>query len=313
MSDGLAARAASGAVASSTGRVRVAVPADAAPDVRRYLRLSQMPHILCPGCGHGIVAGALLRAISRLGLDPDAIAVVAGIGCSSRLAGYLDFCTLHATHGRAPAFATGLKLARPDLHVIVITGDGDGLAIGGNHLIHAARRNIDLTCLLFNNEVYGMTGGQLAPTTREGGVATTAPYGNVEPPFDACRLLAAAGATFVARGLASQPLALEEMLARALAHRGFAFVEVLTDCPEFHGRYNRLGSGAAMLLGQIRATAAVEAHLAPLHSTVLHPGPPPMRPPVETGVLVQTTRPEFGERLRAAAARWAGAREDHGP
>lgn len=286
---------------------RPAARAPRPPDVRRYLRLPQMPHILCPGCGHGIVAGALLRAIHRLGLDQDKVAVVAGIGCSSRLAGYLDFCTLHATHGRAPAFATGLKLARPEMHVIVLTGDGDGLAIGGNHLIHAARRNIDLTCLLFNNEVYGMTGGQLAPTTREGGAATTAPYGNIEPPFDACRLLAAAGATFVARGLAYEPLVLEDLIARALQHRGFAFIEVLTDCPEFYGRYNRLGSGAAMLLGQGRATASVDGHLSPLAATVLHAGPAPVRPPVATGVLVQVARPEFGDRVRAVAAQHASS------
>ncbi|MDR7483287.1 MAG: 2-oxoacid:ferredoxin oxidoreductase subunit beta [Armatimonadota bacterium] len=268
-----------------------------------------MPHILCPGCGHGIAAGALLRAIHRLGLAQDRVAVVAGIGCSSRLAGYLDFCTLHATHGRAPAFATGLKLARPDLHVVVITGDGDGLAIGGNHLIHAARRNIDLTCLLFNNEIYGMTGGQLAPTTPEGSVATTAPAGNVEPPFDACRLLAAAGATFVARGTVWTPLVLEDLIARGLRHRGFAFIEILSDCPEFYGRYNRLGSGAAMLAGQARATAAVDAHLAPLASTLLQPGPAPVRPPVETGVLVDIDRPEFTARVRAATVDAAGPGE----
>ncbi len=272
-------------------------------DIRSYLRQELMPHILCPGCSHGIVAGALLRAIDRLGLSQDKVAVVAGIGCSSRLAGYMDFCTLHTTHGRAPAFATGLKLAQPDMHVVIITGDGDGLAIGGNHLIHSARRNIDLTCLLFNNEVYGMTGGQLAPTTPEGGVATTAPYGNIEPSFDACQLMAAAGATFVARSVAYEPTVLEDLIARGLRHRGFAFIEVMTDCPEFYGRYNRLGSPAAMLLGQKRAVMEIDMQLAPREPLILHEGPPPRHArPIETGVLVETQRPEFAQRTRELIA-----------
>lgn len=276
-------------------------------DPRQYLRQELMPHILCPGCSHGIVAGALLRAIGRLGLPQHMVAVVAGIGCSSRLAGYMDFCTLHTTHGRAPAFATGLKLARPDLHVVIITGDGDGLAIGGNHLIHAARRNIDLTCLLFNNEVYGMTGGQLAPTTIEGGVATTAPYGNIEPSFDSCRLLAAAGATFVARGLAYEPTVLEDVIAQGLQHRGFSFIEVITDCPEYYGRYNRLGSPAAMLLAQKRAVAGIDGQLAALQHVAPHDAPPP-RPvrPLETGILVCEERPEFTQRTRDLMAASGG-------
>jgi len=278
-------------------------------DIRRYLRPAQMPHVLCPGCSHGIVAGALLRAIDRLALPQDQVAVVAGIGCSSRLPGSMDFCTLHATHGRAPAFATGLKLAQPNLHVVVITGDGDGLAIGGNHLIHAARRNIDLTCLLFNNAVYGMTGGQAAPTTPRGGIATTAPFGNLEPPFDACRLLAAAGATFVARGIAYEPAVLEDLIARGLRHRGFAFIEAVTDCPEYFGRYNGLGSPTAMLYAQKRAQAGIDAGLAAGHAGLLHedPGPRVVRP-VETGVLVEIERPEFAERMRALADATQGRR-----
>lgn len=268
-----------------------------AADARRYLRPETMPHILCPGCGHGIVLGALLRAIAALDLDPDRVAVVAGIGCSSRLAGYVDFCTLHATHGRAPAFATGLKLARPDLTVIVITGDGDGLAIGGNHLIHAARRNIGLCCLLFNNAIYGMTGGQVAPTTPQGSRATTAPWGNPEPPFDACRLMTAAGASFVARGLAYEPLTLERLCAEGLAHQGFAFIEVLSDCPEFFGRYNRLGRGPEMLLGQKRRTDAVGPLLA--RKAVLGVPQADAGPALPTGVLHREVRPEFAHLMRA--------------
>ncbi len=272
-------------------------------DIRRYLRRDQMPHVLCPGCSHGIVAGAFLRAVARLGLPQDRIAVVAGIGCNSRLPGSMDFCTLHVTHGRAPAFATGLKLARPDLHVVLFTGDGDGLAIGGNHLIHAARRNIALTCLLFNNEVYGMTGGQLAPTTPGGGIATTAPFGNIEPSFDACRLLAAAGATFVARGIAYEPAVLEDLIGRGLRHRGFAFIEVISDCPEYYGRYNQLGSATAMLFGQKRAAAQIDARLAAGRAVTLHAESlPHSAPPVDTGILVEIERPEFVERTRALMA-----------
>ncbi len=216
-------------------------------DYEQYFRQEMMPHIWCKGCGNGIILKTLLRAIHRLDLSKDQIAVVSGIGCSSRLTGYVDCNTLHTTHGRPLAFATGLKLARPELTVIVITGDGDGLAIGGNHLIHAARRNIDLTCLLFNNQIYGMTGGQAAPTTPEDLFSTTTPYGNVEPRFDSCRLVQGAGGTFVARGSAFRAIPLEKLIAEAIRHKGFSFVEILTTCPEIHGRRNKLGTPAGML------------------------------------------------------------------
>ena len=216
-------------------------------DVRTYLREWAMPHVLCPGCAHGIVLRSFLEAVDQLQLNQDKIAMVAGIGCSSRLIGYVDFCTLHGTHGRAPAFATGLKLARPDLDVVVITGDGDGLAIGGNHLIHAARRNIDITVLMLNNSIYGMTGGQVAPTTPEGAVASTTPMGNTEPNFDACKLLIGAGASFVARVFAANPIEMTKVMADGLTHPGFSFIEVVSDCPEYFGRYNKIGGGADML------------------------------------------------------------------
>ncbi|HSR25614.1 MAG TPA: thiamine pyrophosphate-dependent enzyme [Candidatus Eisenbacteria bacterium] len=228
----------------------------------RHLRRAVMPHILCPGCAHGIALRALFEAVDRLGLDPDRVALVAGIGCSSRLAGYADFCTLHSTHGRAPAVATGLKLARPELTVLVITGDGDGLAIGGNHLIHAARRDVDLTCLLFNNAIYGMTGGQVAPTTPVGGIASTAPRGSTEPPFNACRLVEAAGASFVARTTLYEPPQVAAIVAEAIDHHGFSFVELLADCPVYYGRYNDLGEGPAMLAAMRGRDAAVSEILA---------------------------------------------------
>jgi 2-oxoglutarate/2-oxoacid ferredoxin oxidoreductase subunit beta len=272
-------------------------------DYRQYLRPEMMPHILCAGCGHGIVLKAILRAIHGLGLPRDQVAFVSGIGCSSRLVGYVDFATLHTTHGRPLTFATGLKLVRPELTVIVITGDGDGLAIGGNHLIHAARRNVDLTCLLLNNAIYGMTGGQGAPTTPVGARSTIAWDGNVEPAFDACRLAAAAGATFVARGMTATPLGLDGLIAKAVAHRGFSFVEVLSDCPAFFGRYNALGRGPEMLEAQRRQVGAVDAVLAGKRFVGGRATPPARAgSPVEAGVLHQEQRPELTERMLALRA-----------
>ena len=168
--------------------------------IEQHLRTEYLPHIWCPGCGHGILMRDIVQAIDNLKLDPDKVCIVSGIGCSSRAASYLDYNTIHTTHGRAIAFATGIKLARPELEVIVITGDGDAAAIGGNHLIHAARRNIGLTVIVFNNGIYGMTGGQCSPTTPQGDFGTTAPYGNIERPFDITALAMGAGASYVARG-----------------------------------------------------------------------------------------------------------------
>ncbi len=250
-----------------------------------FLRTARFPHIWCPGCGDGIVMKALLRAIEHSGLDRDRVAIVSGIGCSGRLTVYVDFDTLQTTHGRALAFATGLKLARPELTVIVITGDGDGLAIGGNHLIHVARRNVDLTCVLFNNQTYGMTGGQVAPTTGLGRLTTTSPDGNREPAFDACALVTVAGASFVARGATFHATGLEALLKDALAHPGFAFVEVLTDCPEMFGRHNRLGAGAEMLLRQKEGTIP--------EAKARRMSPEDLEGKVPIGVLHRSERPEF--------------------
>jgi 2-oxoglutarate/2-oxoacid ferredoxin oxidoreductase subunit beta len=267
-------------------------------EYRQYLRPEMMPHILCPGCGHGIVLKAILRAVHGLGLPRDRVVFVSGIGCSSRLVGYVDFATLHTTHGRPLTFATGLKLARPDLHVIVITGDGDGLAIGGNHLIHAARRNVDLTCLLLNNAIYGMTGGQGAPTTPEGARSAIAPDGTIEPAFDACRLAIGAGATFVARGMTGAPLGLDGLIAKAIEHRGFSLVEILSDCPEYFGRYNGLGRGPEMIEAQRRSVDLVDEALGAKRFV---PGlaTPSVRETsgFRKGVLHEEERPELTERL----------------
>lgn len=213
----------------------------------KYFREQRLPHIWCPGCGHGTVTGALVRAIARLNLDRSNVVVVSGIGCSSRAPGYLDFDTLHTTHGRALAFATGVKLSRPNLKVIVMTGDGDCTAIGGNHFIHAARRNIDITTIVMNNNIYGMTSGQFSPMTPKGMIGTTAPYGNAERSFDLANLAIAAGATYVARATAYHATLLEDLIEKALLCKGFSVVEAVTQCPTYLGRRNKLGTAVDML------------------------------------------------------------------
>lgn len=213
-----------------------------------YLRQSKkFPNIWCSGCGIGIVMGALIRTVDRMELDKNDVAVISGIGCTGRMPVYLDFNTMHTTHGRALAFATGLKIAQPNLNVFVITGDGDALAIGGNHFIHAARRNIDITAIIVDNSTYGMTGGQYSPTTPLDSLATTAPYGNVEPPFQVCELAIAAGASFVARTTVYHAIEMDRMFEQAISKKGFSLVEVVSYCHTTYGRINRLGSAVDMM------------------------------------------------------------------
>jgi len=207
---------------------------------KSYLRETRLPSIWCPGCGNGIIVKALLRAIATLGFKNDEVVVVGGIGCSGRTPFLLDFNTMHTTHGRALAFATGIKLMRPDWHVITIMGDGDAAAIGGNHFIHACRRNIDITAIIFNNAIYGQTGGQLAPTTPQGKRSATSLEGNIEPPFDMVQLALGAGASFVARTTVFDFQELVHLFQKALLHKGFSVVEVLTTCPTYFGRLNDL-------------------------------------------------------------------------
>jgi 2-oxoglutarate ferredoxin oxidoreductase subunit beta len=216
--------------------------------LQKLRKNKKFPTIWCSGCGIGVVMGALIRAIDRLGLKNDEVALVSGIGCTARMPVYMDFNTLHTTHGRALAFATGLKIARPDMKVIVIMGDGDALAIGGNHFIHAARRNIGLTAIVVNNAIYGMTGGQYSPTTPLDGRATTAPYGNVEYPLPVCELAAAAGATYVARSTVYHALELDKYIEEAIQNDGFGLVEAVSYCHTTYGRLNKLGSAADMML-----------------------------------------------------------------
>jgi 2-oxoglutarate ferredoxin oxidoreductase subunit beta len=215
--------------------------------VYEYLRHDKkFPGVWCAGCGIGIVMGSLVRAIDEAGLGKE-VAVVSGIGCTGRMPVYLDFNTMHTTHGRALAFATGLKMARPDMTVIAMMGDGDALAIGGNHFIHAARRNIGITSIVVNNQIYGMTGGQVSPTTPTGMRATTTPYGNLDQPFPITDLAIAAGAAFVARSTVYHATELDRFIARALQTPGFTVVEAVSYCHTTYGRINHLGSAVAMM------------------------------------------------------------------
>ena len=217
------------------------------PLIETSFRMEKFPHIWCPGCGHGIIMASIARAIEKLGLDKDKVCVVSGIGCSSRAPGYMDFNTLHTTHGRALAFATGVKLANPELEVIVIAGDGDLSAIGGNHLIHAARRNIGLTTICFNNNIYGMTGGQSSPTTPTNEKGTTAPYGNIDKPFDITQLAIGAGATYAAKTTVYHVPQMDKLMEAAIAHKGFSLVEAISICPTYYGRKNKKGSVVDMM------------------------------------------------------------------
>jgi len=207
------------------------------------LRVDRLPHIWCPGCGAGTVVGCFLRCLLKSGLDLDKVAVVSGIGCTGRAAGYIKLDSFHTTHGRAIAFATGLKLANPGLKVVVLSGDGDLVAIGGNHLIHAARRNIDMTVLCVNNFTYGMTGGQLGPTTPLTARTTTSRLGSIEEPFNLPYLAAASGAVYVARWTIAQLHQLEKAISEALLKRGFSLVEIISPCPTYFGRMNAQATG----------------------------------------------------------------------
>lgn len=219
--------------------------------IHKYLRHDKkFPHVWCPGCGIGTFLGSLIRAIDACNFSKDEIVLVSGIGCTGRLPVYVDFNTLHTTHGRALAFATGIKLAKPNLKVIVIMGDGDAIAIGGNHFIHAARRNVDLKAIVINNSVYGMTGGQYSPTTPFGARTTTSPYTHMERAFSISELAIASGAPFVARGTIYHIRLLDDLLMKAFRKKGFSVVEVISHCHTQYGKLNRMGSAVEMLMWQ---------------------------------------------------------------
>ncbi len=212
-----------------------------------FLRGMMIPHIWCEGCGNGIILNCFVRALDELKIDVDKVVVVSGIGCIGRISGYTNTDSYHTTHGRPIAFATGVKLANPELKVIVISGDGDLFAIGGNHFIHAARRNVDIQVICANNFNYGMTGGQYGPTTPLNAWTTTTPYGNIEHPFNLVHMAAASGAVYVARWTTLHVRRLTQSIKRALQKEGFSFVEVITPCPEIFGRRNKMATGLDMM------------------------------------------------------------------
>jgi len=255
---------------------------------RTYLRPDKkLPTVWCGGCGLGIVMSAMIRAIAKLGLDKNKVAVVSGIGCTGRMPTYVDFNTLHTTHGRGLAFATGVKLARPELTVVAAMGDGDALAIGGNHFIHACRRNIDMTAIVANNAIYGMTGGQYSPTTPHGKRGTTAPYGNVEHAFDTAALAVGAGATFVARTSVYHAREAGVLIEKAIRHRGFSVVEVISNCYTSYGRMNKFASPVEMLEWMKKSSVTVAA--------AEKMAPEDLKGRFTRGVIVERDKPEFIE------------------
>ncbi len=238
----------------------------------------------CPGCGHGTILNSLLRAVEQLGLEKKEIVMTSGIGCSARISGYVDFHSLHTLHGRALAFATGVKFSKPELNVIVPMGDGDALAIGGNHFIHAARRNLNITAIIMNNRIYGMTGGQFSPLSGYGKRATTAPYTTIDNDFDVVELATAAGATFVARTTAFHVNEIVNYLKKAITHKGFSVVEILSQCPTYYGRKNKEGDSPDML-------DLFKANTAPVGSKAMENNPGA----IPRGIFVDKEAPEYCE------------------
>jgi 2-oxoglutarate ferredoxin oxidoreductase subunit beta len=204
---------------------------------RRFLRKEKLPHFFCPGCGCGQILNYFTQALDALDMDPSRMVTIGGVGCTARIPIYLLSDTLHGIHGRTLAWATGIKLMKPELPVVIFAGDGDIASIGGNHLIHAARRNLDVSVIVVNNLNFAMTGGQVAPTTPACATTMTTPYGNPEPPFDLCKLAMAAGATHVERWTTSRPAQCVAAMKRALQHKGFSFIEIVSQCPTHFGRY----------------------------------------------------------------------------
>ena len=262
-----------------------------------YLRRPKAKTIWCPGCGIGIVMRALVRAIGDAGLPKDEVAVVSGIGCSGRMTTYLDVNTMHVTHGRAIAFATGVKLANPSLNVVVVMGDGDAAAIGGNHLLHAARRNIDVTALVLNNSIYAMTGGQVSPAMPYGDLSATTPYGNIDPQMDICGVAIAAGATHVARWTTFHHHQLAAAIRDGMRHHGFSLVEAVFQCPVQYGEKNRKGTAAEMLRSLEQRSKLPD---------IAGDNPPPGT--IVIGQLACRERPEYGDAVAELRRRAAGGR-----
>jgi len=267
------------------------MPEEVTKLIHKYLRHDKkFPHVWCPGCGNGIILGALIRAIDRLGLEKDEIVLASGIGCSGRMPVYVDFNTLHTTHGRALTFATGLKLANPSLTVITVMGDGDATAIGGNHFIHAARRNLDLTAIIINNQIYGMTGGQYSPTTPYGCYASTATYGHIEHAFSIAELAVTAGASFVARGTVYHAEQLERLIVKGIQRGGFSVLEVMSNCHIQFGRRNTMGDPVTMIRW-------FKNHAVPVEKMQELP-PESIQDKFSIGILADVEKPVYTEEYR---------------
>ena len=251
-----------------------------------FLRMDRIPHIWCPTCGIGVSVNCFARALERCRIPLDDVAVVSGIGCTGRVAGYVKIDSFHTTHGRAIPFATGLKLANPKLKVVVFSGDGDIVAIGGNHFIHAARRNVDMTVICVNNFNYAMTGGQIAPTTPEGALLTTSPYGNYEAPFNLPFLAESVGAVYVARWTALHVYNQTEAMVDALRKPGFAFIEIIAPCPTIYERRNKFGDGLDRLKWYCEHSAI--RHNAPTQELDIR-----LRNEIVVGKFVDKERPTY--------------------
>ncbi|MDG6257176.1 MAG: thiamine pyrophosphate-dependent enzyme [Methanomicrobiaceae archaeon] len=254
-----------------------------------WFREDRLPHIYCTGCGNGTVINCTLEAVEQMGWTVDDTVFISGIGCSSRAPGYIKTDSLHTTHGRALAFATGVKLANPRLHVVVFTGDGDLAAIGGNHFIHACRRNIDLTVVCMNNMIYGMTGGQGSPCTPVGAISTTTPYGAAEPVFDLSELAVTAGANYVARWTSYHVRELTKAVQAGLETPGFSFIEALTQCPTAYGRRNKLRQVSDMV--QYLRTSVI---LVQKIQRMRERGEPVPEDKIPVGEFVRRNRPAMG-------------------
>jgi 2-oxoglutarate ferredoxin oxidoreductase subunit beta len=256
----------------------------------KLLRTDRLPHIWCPGCGIGSTLSCFIRAINNIQINLDKLIVVSGIGCTGRVAGYLKLDSFHTTHGRGIPFATGLKLANPELKLVVFSGDGDLTAIGGNHLIHAARRNIDMTVICVNNFIYGMTGGQVGPTSPLNVRTTTTPYGNFEPPFNLPYLMAASGASYIARWTIIHLTQLESAIGEAMTRPGFNFIEVISPCPTIYGRLNKKPGGVEFLR-YFQQGSVIRNGADPKDADIEFNGP------IIVGKFVDKKRPTLGENL----------------